>query len=497
MGSLLSGNGHALAQPQLELLFADHAVLQRGRPIPIWGEAVPGSSVKIRLAGKEAAAQADAAGKWKTTLPALPAGGPFEISVSDGSGQVVSKDVMVGDVWLCAGQSNMAFRLKEAMGADLDLAAADLPAIRHFNVEPKASTKPLDRLDTAVQKQGWVVSKPQSAGEFSAVAFYFARELNRQTGVPIGLVTAAWGGTPIQAWTDPEQLRDLPSAKRAFDDLDKIVAKMQANSTLAVNGPEVLLQNRLGADYHGMIHPLAPFSFCGVLWYQGEQNAGAGRSDYTEVLKRMIAGWRRDFGNEALPFYWVQLPNFTDRYEGAWPQTREALLYGLRIPNTGMATAIDQGESFDIHPRCKSEVGRRLARVALAKLYGKPIVYSGPVYCGMQIEGAGIRLDFAHQGGGMISKDRGELREFQIAGEDQKFVEAKAIIEKGTVFVWSNEVPQPKSVRYAWKNNPNVNFFNREGLPAVPFRTDGWPLRDQSDWSLPDTLKDPSPAKAP
>ena len=490
---------HLHATPSPSLIFSENMVLQRDRALPVWGTADSGKTVTVSVAGKSAFARVDASGNWKVTLPALALGGPVEMRIDDGAGVVIFKNVLVGDVWFCAGQSNMAFSLKDSFDADLEIAAADRPQIRCFSIAAKASLEPLKAFDPAEQKTGWQIAAPKTAGGFSAVAWYFAKEVQAQTGVPVGIVTAAWGGTPIGSWTPGERLRDAAFARGWFDSLNKVAAKIHANPKLFVNGPEVMLQNQVGSDYNGMVHPAAPLALRGFLWYQGEQNAGSGKGEYTETLRRLISGWHDDFQNPDLPFYFVQLPNFTDRYEGSWPNTREAQLYALRIPNTGMATTIDLGESFDIHPHSKQEVGRRLARLALAKVYGKTVEYSGPIYASTSVDGAGIRLSFAHRGGGLWVRDGGELREFQIAGADRKFVPAQAVIDKetkSTVFVWSNDVPAPRAVRYAWRNNPSVNLYNKEGLPASPFRTDDWPAAERSDWAIPETLQDVS-ASAP
>lgn len=471
-------------------IFTDKAVLQRDRPLPVWGQARPGADVLVRLGNQVRSSRADATGRWQVMLPAMPAGGPVALSITSAGETVVRKDILLGDVWLCAGQSNMAFALRESDAADLEIAMSADPGFRFFSVKPKAATAPLKDLDPKAQNVGWQEVSPATAGELSAVAYYFGATLRRAVNVPIGLVVAAWGGTGLDSWTPLADLQTLPFAARGLEAREKVLQKIAAEPGIFVNGPGVLLQNQSGTLYDGMIVPLAPMALKGFLWYQGEQNAGADKRTYTVQLGRLIDSWRKTFRSPDAPFYLVQLPNYSDRYEGAWPATREAQMRALDVPGTGIAVTIDQGEAQNIHPTEKREVGRRLARLALAKTYGKPgLVYSGPIFDGAKVEGAAMRVNFVHVGPGLLIKGGGPLRAFEIAGVDKQFRPASAIIDGATVFIWSPEVPAPVAVRYAWKNNPDGNLFNKVGLPAAPFRSDDWPTASEDGWRVPASFR--------
>lgn len=472
--------------PAFDRVFSDHMVVQRERPIPLQGTGTPGSIVELALSTSKGNATVGAAGRWEASLPALPAGGPFELTVSSPEGSTTLRDVLVGDLWLCAGQSNMDFALKDTIGADLDVPAAKGDRIRFFKVPQKASLTPLDEPALDAKSTAWKRADPDSVGNCSAVAYHFAREVEARTGIPVGLVVASWGGTPIGAWTPLEALKDFDFARPWIESRDKAAERLRAEPGLFVNGPEIHLQGKPGTLFDGMIHPLGAMPLHGILWYQGQQNAGAGGDTYTPVMRRLAGSWREHFQSPEAAFLFVQLPNYADRNEGAWPKTREAQMLALDIPNSGMATTIDLGESFDIHPKEKTEVGRRLARIALAKVHNLAgVPFSGPLFESATAEGAGMRVQFHHASKGLLSRDGGELREFEIAGLDRRFVPAKAVIQKSSVYVWSPDVAEPIAVRHAWRNNPAVNLINTAGLPAAPFRSDGWPQSDVFPWKVP------------
>ena len=639
------------AKPFLHSLFTDNMVLQRGVSAPVWGWAEPGAKISVSVAGKSASAITGADGKWMAKLPPLPVGGPYTLTVS-GPQTVTLQNVLVGDVWICSGQSNMQMGIANVNNAKAEIADAEnYPQIRLFTVPNVTAYRPAETVNGK-----WEVCTSQTVaangwGGFTAVGYFFGRELHKKLHIPIGLIHTSWGGTIAEAWTSGEALKTMadfaPAVKQieAIDvskngedfgkqmtewyakndpgsadganweksesdasawktmplptawesaglpDYDGVVwfrkeimlpdsfagktamlhlGPIDDSDTTWVNGVKVgsesvynterdykipagILkpgknvvavrvldtggagglygkpeQMNLAADgetalslagdwqynaslplnkatpvpmqtsnnpnvvtvlYNGMIAPLIPFSIKGAIWYQGESNAG--RADqYQILLPTLIKDWRSRFGVGAFPFYIVQLANFmaqdAEPKNDPWPLLREAqTLTAQHVSNSGIALAIDIGEAGDIHPKNKQEVGRRLALDALAQTYGVKVEYSGPVYKSMKIEGSVVRLTFDHIGGGLTAESLGpivinhglqpekaELKGFAIAGEDGKFVWADAKIEGKTVVVSSPQVSKPTAVRYAWANNPVCNLYNKDGLPAVPFRTD-------------------------
>jgi sialate O-acetylesterase len=629
------------ADPVLPSFISDHMVLQQGSEIHIWGKADPGEAVAVSLASHAATTTTDAHNHWSVHLPALSAGGPFTLTIL-GKKQIVIKDVMIGEVWIASGQSNMTFALDSAEGAAMEIPHADYPQIRLFTVPRKIALSPQE--DTLPAH--WQICTPDNAKSFSAVAYFFAREIHRTQNVPIGVIESAWPGTTIEDWVAPEALQadaDLapvlegwkhatPDEKKfavnalpldlEFDDFELIPAtagstsKMLANfddgtasistggsfsygwgdspealfelvspgrgaggfaarvdgrldgtqdSTLTANykldGTAVDLSSYAGIRfwlrgkgsvrfrsrqptitdyddystpvlkassdwqpitvsfrdlhqegwgvelpftqdalsgfkiesltslgyapipasglYEGMITPLLPSAFRGVLWYQGESNAGKAHQ-YRKLLPALINSWRDASHQNDLEFLIVQLPNHgvtpDEPGESAWAELREAQLLTLQhIPRTGLAVTIDVGEPKNVHPHRKLEVGQRLALWAEAAIYKQPIEYSGPLYESMKIEGSEIRVRFTHVGSGLEARNPGEIRGFAIAGRDRKFHWADARIDGNTVIVSSRDAPNPVAVRYAWADSPLCNLFNRDGLPASPFRTDDWP----------------------
>jgi sialate O-acetylesterase len=446
----------ALADVKLPALFADHMVLQRDMKVPVWGWAEAGEKVTVSFGDQTKTATADKDGKWTVRLDELKAGGPYTLTVK-GANTLEVKDVLVGEVWLCSGQSNMAMRVGSCVNAKDEAAAAKFPKIRMFRVASGGSATP--KQDCA---GSWQMCSPQTVGGFSATGYFFGRELHKELGVPIGLINSSVGGTPIEAWTH-------------LDDQKKMLARKE----VAPHAKGAITRGA-GGLYNGKIAPLAPYGLRGVIWYQGERNSRfAGSYLYRFQLPTMIANWRRIWGQGDFPFLTVQLPDFkapqTKPVEGdGWVIVREGMLKSLATPNTGLAVTLGLGNARDIHPKRKQGVGQRLALWALGTTYKKDIVYSGPLYKSSSAGGGKIVIAFDHVGGGLSSTDGKPLAGFAISGEDRKFVSASAKIVGGTVEVSSPLVKAPVAVRYAWAPNPKWNLTNKEGLPASPFRTDNW-----------------------
>jgi sialate O-acetylesterase len=447
------------AATKLPAVIGDNMVLQREQPLPIWGWDTPGSEVTVTLGDAKATAKADDGGKFMAKLPAMKAGGPHELTIS-GSDKITVKNILIGEVWLCSGQSNMEWTVAASANAKAEAAAADHPRIRHIKIAHLPSDKP----QSDVKSGGWQVCTPQTAPSFTAVGYFFARHLQQELDVPIGLIGSNWGGTRIEPWIPPEGFMSVPALKDIAAKLDQFPSK-GAKGQINHQTPLAL--------YNGMIAPLVPYAMRGAIWYQGESNNGEGML-YAEKMKALINGWRTLWNSPQMPFYYVQLAPY--RYggdptnlAGIW----EAQTAALAVPHTGMAGTTDISTVGDIHPPNKQDVGKRLALWALAKTYGKTgLVYSGPTYKSMKVEGSKIRLSFDHVGGGLVSRDGKPLTWFTIAGNDKKFVEAKAEIDGSTVVVHSDSVTEPVAVRFGWHQEAEPNLSNKEGLPASPFRTD-------------------------
>lgn len=497
---LLVGVFPVSASLELPTIFTDGMVLQQKKPVIIWGKASSGAKLEVSLAGHSASATADKEGNFQVQLPALDAKAqtkPLELVVKGPEKTVAIKDVLVGEVWVCSGQSNMQWSLSKSENSKQAIEQSTNPNIHLFRVPLVTSVKPLSQMDGAK----WVPCDPETAKAFSAVGYYFGKDLQAELGVPVGLIQSAWGGTPIQAWTPVSDMSATPETEhlikmnselltkeKEFEaERDKQVKEWEAEKAKAKKeGTQfkkrkprghyfLRKQNRVGTLYNGMIAPLTPYPLAGAIWYQGESDSGRGKL-YQTQLPLMIAAWRRDFHNPDMPFGIVQLANFQKRQpepsDSKWAELREAQLKTYRdIPNTGLAVIIDIGQADDIHPGNKKDVGGRLAAWALADVYGKDVTSSGPIYKSMAIDGDSIRLTFDHMGGGLEAKGA-KLEGFSIAGADKKFVWADAKIDGETIVVSSPKVKAPVAVRYAWADNPAATLYNKAGLPASPFRTD-------------------------
>lgn len=450
---LLQAPSVPLAQADVTLpkVLSSHMVLQRERPVTIWGWADPREAVTVKLDGATATVKADARGNWKVVLPAVKADGKAHAVTITGKNKIELDDILIGDVWIGSGQSNMEFALGGSTGAKEAIAAADCPQIRLLHVAkvqakeptkdivvfagPRARNQPAPPPATG---PAWKVCTPKTVPSFSAVLYYFGQRLQKETGVPMGLINSSWGGSPIEPWT--------------------------------------VVGGKGGGMYNAMIAPLQPFAIRGAIWYQGETNVfNKNGLAYSDKMKALIGGWREAWGYE-FPFYFVQIAPWSGRYEpGQLPALWEAQVASLKIPGTGMAVTTDLVDNIkDIHPKNKFDVGNRLALWALAKDYQRPVVYSGPLYKSMKVEGNKVRLAFAHVGGGLKSRDGKPLAEFEIAGADGKFVPAEATIDGEAVVVESKAVSSPAQVRFGWRNEACPNLVNKKGLPASPFKTDGW-----------------------
>jgi sialate O-acetylesterase len=464
-------------------LISDGMVLQQGMNVPLWGWADEGEVVTVEFQRQKVSATTRD-GKWMVKLKSLTAGGPFTLTIS-GRNKLEIKNVLVGEVWICSGQSNMQWPLSQTDNADAEIAKARYPMIRLFTV-------PRMEVDAASKdvKGAWKETSPETVANFSAVAYYFGRDLHQARNVPVGLINNAVGGSPAESWmnrklldADADYRRFTAEYPRLMEQYEKAQVKYKEDSEKAKAegkpAPRAPGRPWMPAGlYNGMLAPLAPYGIKGAIWYQGESNAGRAYQ-YRRLFPAMISNWRSDWGQGDFPFLFVQLaafgPNSPTVGESDWAELREAQLMTLsNTPKTGMAVAIDVGTYDDIHPRNKQPVGSRLALSARAVAYGERLTHSGPVYESMRIEGEKVILSFKHSGGGLEARG-GALKGFIIAGEDKVWREATAEINGHRVIVRSANVAKPVAVRYAWSKYPTCNLFNKEGLPATPFRTDDWP----------------------
>jgi sialate O-acetylesterase len=494
-------------------VFTDHAVLQRDRPITVWGTSDPGEQVSVGLStdtGTSAAATATADGRWIATLPALSAGGPYTLTVQ-GKNRVQFKDVLVGEVWVCSGQSNMEMHLDRCFEANQAIAAAKNPKLRLFTVTKTTAPGPLDKV-----KGEWKECTPETAPSFSAVAYYFGRDLQKALDVPVGLIHTSWGGTPAQAWTSKEALNVEQSLRHYHEELadrmekfdpakakaqheaamkkyeealakhKEAVAKAKADGKTPPTAPRkpqvpdapTKSQSSPSTLYNAMIAPLIPYGIRGAIWYQGEANAGKAY-EYRTLFPTMIQDWRAQWKQGDFPFLCVQLAPYMkieDKpTDSTWAELREAQLMATKkLSKVGIAVITDVGEENDIHPKKKEPAGARLALLARRIAYGQDIVAMGPLYKKMRSEGNRVVLSFDNVGAGLECRGS-KLSGFTIAGPDHKFYTADAEIRGDTVVVSCSAVEKPMAVRFGWANYPVVNLWNKNGLPATPFRTDDWP----------------------
>jgi len=502
----------ALADVKLPALFADNMMVQRDARIPVWGTAAPGEKITIRLSDRKASATAGDDRKWAAMLKPIEAGGPFDLTVS-GVNTITIHNVLAGDVWVASGQSNMEMQLKGRMHgsvdhADEEIAAANHPAIRMFiHDEPLAIYElPAPPDEPLADRVGaWRICSPETVADFSALGYFFARDLQKELGVPIGIINASVGGTPIEAWTSLEAQRAEPALKPVLDDWQKRLAGYDAEREQKnfLEAKQRWLKERAAANakgepapkapapfknlgvmapaglFNARIAPLVPFTIRGVIWYQGERNALAPLSGlYGAQLKTMIGDLRARWGSE-LYFAWVQLPNFQkEQREPSEPNgwgvaVRDEMRKTLAVPRTGMAVTIDLGGEKAGHPTNKSDFAARLSRLALHDVYAKPIaIWCGPLFRTARRDGENMVLTFDHATG--LRARSGEIEGFAIAGADRKFVWANARIDGETVIVSSDAVREPAAVRYGWAANPKCNLVNAASLPASPFRTDDW-----------------------
>lgn len=498
----------ALAEIKLSALVSDNMVLQQGQKVPVWGWADAGENITVKFAGQEASSRTDKNGKWIVWLKSMPVcadGKAMLISSSDANDQPITiNNVVVGEVWLCSGQSNMAMAVKGCDNLEEEKKDADYPNVRHFTVTRQASITPLETCTGA-----WIISAADTIEGFSATAYFFGRALHKGIKVPVGLINSSWGGTRVEAWTAPEYLKSdaakeyiagYEKSKKEYDpvkakeNFDKALAKWEEAKKKAkdegkpaprkpqMQTDPAVNQNHPSNLYRGQICPLLPYAIKGAIWYQGESNARdvPGAIAYYDLLSAMIKNWRDDWGYR-FPFYAVQLPNFKAEQvepveESSWPYIRESFTrIAEDVKDAGMAVTIDVGMADNIHPKDKQTVGRRLAMQALKNVYKQDVIASGPLYKSMKKDDGKIVIKFDCIGSGLKSKDGGALKTFAIAGKDKKFVAAEAEIAGDTVVVSSSAVTEPVAVRYAWAANPHLcNLFNKEGLPASPFRTDKW-----------------------
>ncbi len=500
----------AAADVKLPAIFGDHMVLQQGQKDRVWGSAEPGEEITVTIENQSHKTKAGPNGKWSVSMDPLPVGGPHTLTVK-GKNTVKFEDVLVGEVWICSGQSNMQWSVNASYDPDLEKLSANFPKIRLISVPQVGTQEPQDTFNGM-----WQLCTPETVGGFSAVGYFFGRQLHETLNVPIGLINDAWGGSACEAWVRRDLLaaeekykplldrweqieKNYPQAKADYE--KKLAAWKEAADKAKAEGkpapqqpgnPDGQMRGnaRPGNIYNGVLKPTIGYGIRGAIWYQGESNASRAYQ-YRDLFPLMIKSWRDEWAIGDFSFYWVQLADFKaekpEPAESDWAELREAqTLTMTRLPNTGEAVIIDIGEGRDIHPRNKQDVAKRLARWALARDYGvlvggKPINHRSPQFKSMEKQGYKMVLTFDHVGSGLYSFDVQQPRGFAIAGADKKFVWAQANIlptkpgeSASKVEVWADSISDPVSVRYAWADNPVCNLYSRDGLPVTPFRTDDW-----------------------
>lgn len=481
------------AELTMSAVFGDSMVVQRDKPIHVWGWSTPAATVQVSLSGHDANTKAGADGRFEVNLPALPAGGPHEMTIKAGEETRSIKDILVGEVWVCSGQSNMQWSVSSSNDADLESLAAKFPNLRHITVPQIGVQEPQNSFNGK-----WESCTPESVKALSAVGYFFGRQLHQTLDVPVGLIDNAWGGSAAEAWVrrdvleSSDQYAELlakwddtaatydhdAEMKKYTERLAKWKESGEGNRPRQPRNP-LVGQHRPSNLYNGVLHPIIGYSMRGVVWYQGETNAGRAHQ-YRDLFPRMIQHWREEWAQGDFPFYWVQLADFRDEVtapgDSSWAELREAQTMTLSaLPNTGEAVILNLGESSDIHPKNKQDVGKRLARWALAKDYGFSIPCQSPTYKTMTQSGNKIVLEFDHVGKGLDTFDVRQPIGFAVAGEDKKFVVATAkIVGNNKIEVSAEGIETPSAVRYAWADNPVCNVQSKAGLPMTPFRTDDW-----------------------
>ncbi len=493
--TVLALTGWVSAEVRLPALISDHMLLQQEVPVRIWGWADPGEQVRVEFGGQNVSTPADAGGEWEVFLSPLEAGGPFQMVIS-GENIVTLTDVLVGEVWIASGQSNMVWSVRRSRDAETEVTKAEFPRIRLFKVALKVADQPLEDVEG-----NWQQCSAQSVADFSAVGYFFARHLHQKRGHPVGVIQTAWGGTPSESWTSRLRLASESNLAPVLENWERVLAEYPPQGREHQRGmqqweQDVLTARRKGEAeprkprlpqgpghpwtpgglYNAMIAPVTPYAIRGAIWYQGENNAHRAQGYlYRSLFPVLIRDWRENWGLGAFPFLFVQLANFSKTPpQSEWPELREAQLMTLELRNTAMAVTVDIGDPVDIHPINKQDVGERLALGARRVAYGEDVVYSGPLFRQLTRQGTRLRVWFDHVGGGLNSKGGEGLRGFVISGDDKQFVEASARIDGSTVVVSSPRVANPVAVRYGWGDSPICNLYNAEGLPASPFRTDDW-----------------------
>lgn len=495
--------GNVRAEVSLPKVFGSNMVLQRGMEIPVWGWAEPGEAVTVQIGEYSATAKAGDDKRWAVRLPSHKAGGPHTVTVA-GSNSITLENVLVGEVWVCSGQSNMQYSVDSADDADIEKLTARYPNIRLISVPQTGTQEPQNNFGG----DGWQECSPETVGSFSAAGYYFGRRLHQTLNIPIGLIDNSWGGSACEAWVR----RDLLKADERYGELldrwgetektydhAKVVAVYEAkratwqvaSKAARAAGKPVPRQPRAPRNplagqhrpanlYNGVLKPIIGYGIRGAIWYQGESNSGRAYQ-YRHLFPLMIQHWRDEWKQGDFPFYFVQLADFRDEspnpQASAWAELREAQTMTLaKLPNTGQAVITDLGEAHDIHPKDKQNVANRLARWALSRDYGIDIVYRSPEFKSIEGNGNKIVVTMDHVGGGLDTFDVRQPVGLAVAGEDQVFKWAQGkIVGKDKIEVWSDGVSNPVAVRYAWADNPVCNLQNREGLPVTPFRSDDWP----------------------
>ncbi|WP_182865896.1 sialate O-acetylesterase [Rhodopirellula sp. JC639] len=490
---LLAAAPVCLAEIRTSAVFGDSMVLQREKPIHVWGWSAPDRSVQVSLAGHAVTVKSGSDGRFDAQLPALEAGGPHTMKIESDGETLSFGDVLIGEVWVCSGQSNMQWAVEQSNDADLEALAAKFPNLRLITVPRVGTQEPQNSFDGQ-----WQSCTPETVKQFSAVGYFFGRQLHQTLDIPVGLIDNAWGGSAAEAWVN----RDVLKESGEFDELlerwrktestydhekeiakynDRLAAWKESGKGRRPAAPRNPLvgQHRPANLYNGVLYPIIGYTIRGVVWYQGESNAGRAYQ-YRDLFPTMIQNWRDEWGQDEFPFYWVQLADYRSEAsqpsDSDWAELREAQTMTMdKLPNTGEAVILNLGEASDIHPKNKQDVGKRLARWALAKDYGYDIPYRSPTYKSMSAKDGKIVLEFDHVGGGLDTFDVPTPLGFTIAGADKKFVAANAkITGKTTIEVSSDAVSDPVAVRYAWADNPVCNVQSKEGLPMTPFRTDDW-----------------------